>query len=473
LGTLAQRLLLPYLMIVTALVVATSGLQYHPRPGYGWLHQLTIWVVVLLSAGGSLIAYRRLHSAPDDPSTRLFLVLGAVPLVALALVVEPFDSLDLGGYLNNGRLPVVYGLNPYVTSVENVPGWSTDTLLLDNWKDTVCAYGFLFARLAAAVVAAAGEDRAATYMLFKLLNVVALALTVWLVDRGCRQAGVSRSLGIFLVAWNPLVLLHGISNGHNDLLAGLGLIAALVAARGSLWWAVMPALAATALIKYSTVPVIPLALLYLVHRHGWLRAVASALLAAALVVLVSMPYVQDGAALEASRNLANVTRFLNSLGSLIVIPVQAAAKKIPGTAGLESVVVPAVKWAGGVLVLGTVGWLARRRWLDGDYSGEQFVRDVVLVQFLMIVVASAKFFGWYLLMFWPTVTLLPEASRLRRSAIAVAFAQMGSFTFLGRSHIVSPLMLIALPLIRVCKPEPRLERFTILPWLRARLAPRA
>ena len=439
-------LALPFAALATALILAAVFLSYQPRPGLGWLHQLTIWVVVGLSAIGAIVGYRRVLASTDDAALRRLLMLGAIPLWAIAMLAEPFDSLDLGGYLNNGRLPVVYGLNPYVTPVDRVPNWQSDPLLLGTWHDTVCAYGFLFARLAAAVVAMAGEDRALTYLLFKLVNVAALAMTVWLVNIGCRQAGVSRSVGIFLVAWNPLILLHGLSNGHNDLLVGLGLLTALVAASSRLWWAVMPALAATALIKYSTVPLFPLAVLFLYRRHGILRTVAGTSLAAGLVFVVSRPYLADGGALEVTRNFSNVTQFLNSIGSVIVIPLQAIGKNNPAVAVIANTVASGLKLAGGLLLIGLVGSLCWRRWRSPDYTAAQFIRDAVLVQFAMIVFASSKFFGWYLLMFWPAIALLPEASRLRRTALAVGLGQLGSFTFLARAHIVSPLVLIVLPL---------------------------
>ena len=451
----AHRLFVPFLSLVLAFSLAAVGLGYHPRPGLAWLHQLTIWVVVLASAAGCVVGYRRLLNIADTAATRRFLIVGAIPIWTLAVLVEPFESLDLGGYLNNGRLPVVYGLNPYSTPVDQVPGWQSDPLLADNWHDTVCAYGFLFARLAAAVVTIAGDDRAQIFLLFKLVNVAALALTVWLVDHGCRQAGVSRSAGIFLVAWNPLVLLHGISNGHNDLLAGLGLVAALVAARERLWWAVLPALAAAALIKYSTVPLFPLAMLYLLRNHGWMRTALGTALATVLVAIVAGPYLADGSALEVSRNFSNVTKFLNSFGSLVMVPLQAFGKFVPWTADAEPIASTALKGAGGLLVVGLTGWLMWKRTrstpagstvLPPEYIGSQFVRDAVLVQFAMIVFASSKFYAWYLLMFWPAVALLPEASRLRRASLAIGLAQMGSFTFLSRAHIASPLLLLATPL---------------------------
>lgn len=437
---------IPFLALLVALTLAAVGLEYYPRPGAAWIHQLTIWAVVLLAVVGFVVGYNRVSAAADGFAIRRRIVLGAVPLWIAALCVAPFDSLDLAGYLNCGRIEVVYGLNPYVTPVDRIPNWKQDSLLAGYWHDTLCAYGFLFSRIASVVVSLGSEDREATFLLFKLVNVVALALIVWLVDRGCRIANRPRSVGIFLVAWNPLLLLHGISNGHNDLLAGLGLTAALVAAQARWWWAVLPALVATALIKYSTVPLLPLAGLYLLRQHGWLRTSIGAALATGLSLAISWPYVADGSALDLSKNLANVTTFVNSIGSMVVIPLAALGKSWPAAAGIETDAASVLKAAGGMLVLGLVATLAWRRTRDRAYSCDAFIRDAVLVQFAMIAIASSKFYAWYLLMFCPTIALLPEASRLRRATFVLMVAQLGSFTFLSRAHIVSPLFLIVWPL---------------------------
>jgi hypothetical protein len=443
----ARRLALPFLLLLGALILAAATLVYDPGPG-AWprtSHQLTIWAVVGTSAAGFFLGYNRLLATADTAAARRVILVGSAPLWAAAFATAPFDSHDLGGYVNNGWVQVRYGLNPFVTPVSEIPDWQADPMLVGYWKDTVCAYGFLFQRLARVVVAAGGGDRGYTCTLFKLVNVAALVLTVWLVDRGCERARVSRAAGVYLVAWNPLVLLHGLANGHNDVLAGLGLVAALVAAGSRAWWGVLPALAAAALVKYSTVPLLPLAVVFLVRYHGWLRTAAGAALAAGLVALLGWPYLSDPAALEASRNLANVTEYRNSLGAAVVNVLEAVGKIFPAAAPLAPAAATALKAAGGLAVVGLVAALAWHR-ARGGYSWPQLVRDAVLVQFVLILLASSKLYGWYPLMFWPAVALLPEASRARRATLLVGLAQSGTFTFLGRTTILPGLLLVALPL---------------------------
>lgn len=447
-STAPGRLLrLPLLALLTAFAFAAVAFGTETQPTRTGLHQLALWVVVLTAAAGYLVGYRRLLTAADGPAARRVLVLGAVPLWAAALVVPPFDSLDIAGYINNGFLQVGLGVNPYVVPATEVPDWWTHPELKGYWPGTVAAYGPLFTEVAAGVVAVGGPDRYLTFMLFKLLNVVALALSVWLADGACRRAGVNRSVALYLVAWNPLILLHGISNGHNDVLVGLALIALLAAAGSRLWWAVLPALAVGAVVKYATIPLLPLAAVFLVRRHGWARTAASAALAAGLVVASAWPYFADGSALQITRNVGNVTKVLNSVGSIVYVSLEALGKQFPAVVPATAAVAAGLKAAGALAVLGLVAVLVRRRVAAPEYTWTEFVRDAVLVQFVLVVLASSKFFVWYMLMFWPAVGLLPESSRLRRAALAVALAQMGSFTFLARSNVIGPLVMIVLPLV--------------------------
>jgi hypothetical protein len=215
---------------------------------------------------------------------------------------------------------------------------------------------------------------------------------------------------------------------------------------------VLPALAAAALVKYSTVPLIPLAVVFLVRRHGWARTAVGAALAAGLVAALGWPYLSDPAALEASRNLANVTEYRNSLGAAVVHLLEAVGKLVPTVAPLAPAAATALKALGGLAVVGLVAALAWQRTRAG-YSWPQLVRDAVLVQFVLILLASSKLYGWYLLMFWPAVALLPDASRLRRATLLVGLAQVGSFTFLGRTAILPGLVLVALPLAHFVRLE--------------------
>src|SRR5581483_12169916 len=113
-------------------------------------------------------------------------------------------------------------------------------------------------------------------------------------------------------------------------------------------------------------------------------------------------------------------------GSVVFVPLEALGKKFPAAAPVGEAVATAMKAAGALGLLALVAVLVWRRVWAVRYAWHEFVRDAVLVQFVMIVFASSKFYAWYLPMFWPAVVWLPADSRLRRATHAVGLAQMGS-----------------------------------------------
>src|SRR5207248_579073 len=120
--------------------------------------------------------------------------------------------------------------------------------------------------------------RAATAVI-SAVNVGLFALTV-------RQFAPRFALPmVALFAWNPLLLFEFSGNGHNDaLLLTFLLLAVYLAARGWLLPALV-ALSLSAMVKFVTVLILPLFVLYWVRRQATRRRQAGALLAGALVPL--------------------------------------------------------------------------------------------------------------------------------------------------------------------------------------------
>jgi len=84
---------------------------------------------------------------------------------------------------------------------------------------------------------------------------------------------------LYLFMWNPLVLLHHVGNGHNDILTGFFLaLAFYLAIVGAGFW-IIPLLVLATLLKYGPAILIPLALVFVIKNYGWKKAILSCLLA--------------------------------------------------------------------------------------------------------------------------------------------------------------------------------------------------
>src|SRR5262249_20028436 len=205
-----------------------------------------------LWAGGMLAAYLLGYRALRAGGGRAAVVVGfAAGLGLLALLLPPFHSIDVYCYANIGWQQVGHGVNPYVAHVDETPGWERDPMFSPYWVDIPSAYGFLFARVARLVCLLGGGRLGGTVLLFEAVNAVALALTAAVVWWGCRRLRrPAPERALYLILWNPLLLVHALGNGHNDVLMALCTAAGACCALAGGWLALLPALAAAALVKY-------------------------------------------------------------------------------------------------------------------------------------------------------------------------------------------------------------------------------
>jgi hypothetical protein len=246
--------------------------------------------------------------------------------------------------------------------------------------------------------------------------------------------------------WNPLLLIHAVANGHNDvLMAGLSCAGALAAVAGH-WWAVVPALAAAGLVKYAAGFVLPLALVHLVKCHGWLRAGVAVAAGVAVGWLIVGPYrAGGGPGYRLDKIAENATTMQNSLPVMLCYPAELALKRGPDWEGALLVValVKLACWLAFCVFLGRLVW---KRLRGGAYPAAAFVRDAVLTQFVLVCLLSTKFYPWYVGMFLPLALWLPPGDRLRRVVLAVACAQVFAVTFVGQAHALNALALTAAPI---------------------------
>jgi len=413
------------------------GLRYL----FGWggtFALLFLW----LRGAQQVTALESQHAVPWRLLWGAFLV-----LAGLAVAIPPFHSSDLFAYTNVGRLQAHYGLNPYVHTAVDVPGWRTDALLSDIWKDTPCVYGFLFALIARGVVWLGGGDLARTLLIFKTLNVAALALIAWLTVSTLRRLGrPGAGLALFTLLWSPYVLLHVVANGHNDILMVLCMLIALRLALDGRWLAIVPALVVGALLKHLALVLLPFAWVFLVRRHGWRKALLSTAVALVPIALCVAPYADGFANARWADIAADITTPRNSFQAALTYTYAQAAGHVAWLAG------SAAAFKNGVRLLFALAFLAfyalrwRRAVRQRTYGGEAFLEDGSTVLLVLLCVASALWHPWYAMTFLPLILLLPREHLIRDLGLWVAVFQMLAFTHLGKARVLDALLMLGVPL---------------------------
>ena len=324
---------------------------------------------------------------------------GAILAGALAWMY-PVNAIDIFIYAVRSRLWTEYGENP--NAVLPAVHWDTDPYMafaMAEWARETSPYGPLWNLVAAPATLLGGDSVGTALVVYKLLAVVCLLLGGWVIFATLKVVRpADAATGALVYLWNPLVLWEGAGNGHNDvLLALLLLLAVLVWARRWLGL-VVPLLVAAALVKYVGLLLLPLAAVALWRRtrtwyERWrvaLQSVAGSL----LVCLVGFaPFYDVRAVIESAERQSE---FVSTSPAGMAI---AWLREPVGEPWLSD----AVKLVGLGIVVLVLGWLLADVWVDP----ERLPRASFVLLFVLLLVATWSFRGWYLI--WPTalVALLP------------------------------------------------------------------
>jgi alpha-1,6-mannosyltransferase len=313
-------------------------------------------------------------------------------LLALALLMPPLLSSDVFYYGITGQMVAEYGANPHVLPPASFP--ASELLPYNFWRDFPSPYGPAWTSISAGVAALSGGSPLGTSLLFKLLATLCLGATAVLVHRTARELAPGREAqATALWAWNPLVLLESAANGHNDALLSLLLVGglALLAARRGL--AAYALVAASVLVKLTTLPVLALLTLGRLNRgRARDRARRAAVMAAVLATAAILAYAPYWQGPETLRGVAG-----QPLGSVHGV-VAGTAWGLVRALGLPDAALRAGRLASlaAASLLGAwVGWMALRLWRSGarlEARGEGLLWGSVLV---LVPVVFVRSYPWY------------------------------------------------------------------------------
>jgi alpha-1,6-mannosyltransferase len=241
-----------------------------------------------------------------------------------------------------------------------------------------------------------------------------------------------------LFAWNPLVVLESLQNGHNDVVAALpALLAVWLAFLGRIRPALV-LLAVSLLVKPIAVALLPLLLVAsLRRREAWPRLLQGLGLAGALVVLAYLPFWQGPDTLQ---GLARQELFSASPAALLLEALQAT--DLPE----ELALTVASFTAQSLFVLALLPLLYAvwrgRLWLPAAACGLYFFYGLI---------GAPWFNPWYLLWLAPLAALSPPGPQ--RQA-ALAFTLLAPLVYLLQYENLPIVLTIFLPLalLAYCRP---------------------
>ncbi len=449
-----QFLGLPAIGIATLLVYGLFlwfyGDDPHAHPRH--IRELFIWpstiaLLALYMLGYGALKQTKNTSEKTSQKTSITAIITFAGFIALmALLITPFHSTDIYGYVNRGWQQLAYGMNPYVSVVDHIPRWDFDPMLTNHWVNNPCPYGFLYALIAKWLCIPAQGNLEITLLVFKGFNLLIHGLIGWLIWLSATRLKMPHpERALYLYLWNPLILLHQLSNGHNDIVMALFIVlAGFLAIRRSWLW-VIPALVAGTLVKYAAVVLIPLAFIYILHHRGWRTALEGCLIGGLLFLALGGPFINDFAQIPLDKISSNATITHSSLHSVFYSLYKVITHWIPSLYETREPVRSLLKYlilALYALFYGSQLWIAFKKRL----SPPAFIQQALLILVGLICFASLKFYPWYLGMFFPLALLLPSGNQVRRFVLILSGFQLFAFTFIGQAHILNYLLLAGLPI---------------------------
>jgi alpha-1,6-mannosyltransferase len=338
--------------------------------------------------------------------------------IAPMLITPPLFTRDVFSYLAQGALPLA-GFDPYAVGPEAMPGVFTANVHY-FWQDTPAPYGPLFILLAKGVAAAVGTNVIAGVLLMRLTLVLGLVLLVWALPELTRRLGGRVPVALWVAVANPVMVIHMVGGGHNDLLVmGLLAMGALVALRGRHAGGIALVTAAMA-VKASAGVALPfVVLVWAAHMHGT-RTVRIAKAAAAgigvfvavfaLITVAARVNLGWLPALSAPSMIVNWMSIPTGVGEFVhwVLEIPFDLPKQP--------FINVARIIGGALLL----YIAVKQWLAARDGGPDAIRRAGIV-LLAVAVLSPAMLPWYLS--WG-VALVAAAPWSRRGLTWVVFVSL-------------------------------------------------
>jgi hypothetical protein len=252
--------------VATAVAIPLGAVTHAPL-------QLPLLAVALIAFGAVIYCERR------TPFLTRKLVIGAsAALLLVAVVAPPSSSKDIWAHVMYGRIVSVHHASPYTHVPADYPADPALARVAPAWHHTPSVYGPAFTAVSAAGTAAAGDSALAQRLFFQLLSALAVMLALFLLARRGADPGVLAFIGL-----NPVVVAI-VGGGHNDLLVGVAILAAVLAARDGRATSAGALLGVAALVKLPALLPAAAVVAWLAVSHGRKPGVRAATATAAVTV---------------------------------------------------------------------------------------------------------------------------------------------------------------------------------------------
>lgn len=371
------------------------------------------WAANRLSVAGTAVSRR---------AALLLIALGGLAFSGVLLPLYPVDAPDVYDYIIRGRMSAIYGLNP----LEDVPQQVEQDPFyrFASWKRTPSAYGPAWELLAHATSALTHDRSRNTQVIaYKLLAAAGYGLTTLFIVLTLRHIAPQRMvLGMYLFAWNPLVLYMTAGTAHHDAVMTACVAFAVYALVRR--WFVLATLGALlgALVKFIPALLLPIIALLALRALGlrrWLRyALLSAVIGGGLAAAFYAPYWHGVDTLRTERRAFMFTGSVWTVARHWLMPMLDGVTDLSAPA--RQTPISRTLLANGTLLLFGLVYALQFIWLWRDHDPTTPLRVLTRVMLAYLLIAALWFHAWYLI--WlVALAALVEDTPLRRLTLIFSY----------------------------------------------------
>jgi hypothetical protein len=249
------------------------------------------WQAIQLVQNVSRLTVHASRFTRDGTLSFKMLVLAFGLLFGFTLVwLYPITANDLFRYVLRGRIWAVYGASPMLSPPNDFPD-DPYIAFAGEFGDWASGYGPLWEIVVQAPLRLGATDMvpgAISLKLVVLLSYLICAILIgWFGTPPPSIPHHSPLTALTFFAWNPLILMQGPGNGHNDMVFMALMVLGIILWQRKLWWGAAMALTLAVLAKATALLMIPLfGVLLLRNEPTWRQRITKGL-GAALIGLVT------------------------------------------------------------------------------------------------------------------------------------------------------------------------------------------
>jgi hypothetical protein len=186
------------------------------------------------------------------------LVLAFGLLFGFTLVwLYPITANDLFRYVLRGRIWAVHGVSPMLSPPGDFPD-DPYIAFAGEFGDWASGYGPLWEIVVQAPLRLGATDMVPGAISLKLVVLLCFVACAVLIGWFATPLHQSSLTALTFFAWNPLILMQGPGNGHNDMVFMALMVLGIIFWQRKLWWGTAVALTLAALAKATALLMIPL-----------------------------------------------------------------------------------------------------------------------------------------------------------------------------------------------------------------------